>query len=175
MAYVEAFSRCLIGLVFLLSAASKAPVGGGFTQFRDSLSEMRLLAPRAVRPVAALVVLGEAAVPLLLSTLPAAGFAAAAVLLLGFTAAIVTVLRRGTPAACRCFGGGRPARFRRYHVARNAVLLVVSGIGAAAVRADPPTRWPEAMVAAAAGIVVAVLVTRLDDLVELFTPLRADA
>jgi hypothetical protein len=175
MAYVEVFSRSLIGLVFLLSAASKAPIGTRFADFRTALSDMRLLGPRVVRPVAAVVVLGEAAVPLLLLTLPPAGFAVAGVLLLGFTAAIVAVLRRGTPAACRCFGGSRPAPFRWHHVVRNAALLVVAGVGAAAVSSEPSTRWQEAVVATAAGLVVAVLVAHLDDLVDLFTPFRADA
>jgi hypothetical protein len=53
MAYVEVFSRGLIGLVFLLSGCAKTPSGG-------SLSGMRLLRREAVRPVAAVVVAGEA-------------------------------------------------------------------------------------------------------------------
>lgn len=173
MAYVEVFSRSLIGVVFLLSAWSKRPLGGRFEEFVGSLAGMRVVGRRSVRPVAAVVVAGEAAAPVLLLVLPLPGFVVAGLLLLGFCAAIVTVLRRGTPAACRCFGGAKPAQFRWHHVARNAVLIAVAGAGAAAVTADPSLPWPVVAVAGAAGLVVAVLVTRIDDLIDLFAPLPA--
>jgi hypothetical protein len=173
MAYVAVFTRSLIGLVFLLSAWSKLPLGNRFDEFAASLTDMRLLAGRYVRPVAALVVAGEAAVPVLLLTLPVPGFAVAGALLLGFSAAIAVVLRRGTPAACRCFGRARPAQFRWHHAVRNAVLLGVAGAGAAAVAVHPSVPWQVAVVAVPAGLVVAALVAHLDDLVDLFAPVRA--
>lgn len=173
MAYVEVFSRSLIGLVFLLSAVSKLPVGNRFEEFVGSLAAMRVLGRRYARPVAAVVVAGEAAVPVLLLLLPLPGFVVAALLLLGFCAAIVTVLRRGTPAACRCFGGAKPARFQWHHVVRNAVLIAVAGVGIAAVASGPSLPWQTVVVTAPAGLIVAVLVARLDDLVELFAPVKA--
>ena len=174
MAYVEVFGRCLIGVVFLVSAWSKRPVGGRFKQFSDSLAAMRLLPARAVVPVAAVVVVLEAAAVVLLM-LPvhlsaAAGFVLAAVLLLGFAGSIAMVLRRGVQASCRCFGGSGSAPFRAHHIVRNLVLVAVAGAGLVAALAEPAFVWEAVALGAVPGVVVALLVTRLDDLVELFAP-----
>ncbi|MDP9798687.1 hypothetical protein J2S43_007199 [Catenuloplanes nepalensis] len=173
MAYLEVFTRGLIGLVFLLSAWSKMPIGDRFGEFAASLAGMRLLPGRFARPAATLVVAAEAVTPVLLLTIPVLGFALAAALLLGFTVSIVTVLRRGTRATCRCFGGSAPARFRWHHVARNVALLVVTATGTAAVSAQPSVPWQVAAVGSAAGLAVALLVAHLDDLVGLFAPIPA--
>jgi hypothetical protein len=173
MAYVEVFSRSLIAVVFLLSAWSKRPVGNRFEEFAGSLAAMRVLGARSVRPVAGLVVAAEAAVPVLLLALPWPGFVVAGGLLLGFCVAIVVVLRRGTAAECRCFGGARPARFRWHHVVRNAALIAVAGAGVVAVAAGPALPWPVVAVMAPPGLIVAVLVAHIDDLVDLFAPVRA--
>jgi hypothetical protein len=172
MAYVEVFCRSVLGLLFVLSAWSKLPLGSRFDEFAASLAAMRLLGGRSVRPVAALVVAGEVAVPVLLLVLPLPGFVLAGVLLAAFLTAIVVVLRRGTAAACRCFGGAKPVRFRWHHVVRNALLLGVAGAGVAAVVADPSVPWEATVVTVPAGLVVAVLVAHTDDLVDLFAPVR---
>jgi hypothetical protein len=175
VAYVEVFSRCLIGVVFLVSAWSKRPGSGRFRQFSDSLAAMRLLPSRAVVPVAGVVVAAETAVVLLLLPQPvrllaAAGFALAVVLLLAFAVSIGMVLRRGVQASCRCFGGSGSAPFRRHHIARNLVLVAVAVAGLVAVLAEPALTWEAVILGAVPGAVVALLVTRLDDLVALFTP-----
>jgi hypothetical protein len=178
--YVEVFSRCLIGVVFLLSAWSKLPVADRFRQFAGSLAAMRLLPERLVGPVAAGVVAAEAAVPLLLLPLPVralavAGFALAAVLLLGFAVAIVAVLRRGVQASCRCFGGSREARFRPHHVVRNLVLVAVAGLGLGAALLQPSVPWQVLALAVPPAFIAAVLVTHLDDVVDLFAPAAGPA
>jgi hypothetical protein len=168
VAYVEVFSRCVIGVVFLVSAWSKRP--GSFTQFSDSLATMRLLPARAVVPVAGVVVGLETVVVLLMALLPAPGFALAVVLLLGFAGAIAVVLRRGVQASCRCFGGSGAAPFRVHHIVRNLVLVAVAVAGFVAVLAGAALTWQAVALGAVPGVVVALLVTRLDDLVALFAP-----
>ncbi|RSM59803.1 methylamine utilization protein MauE [Actinoplanes sp. ATCC 53533] len=177
MSHLELFSRCLIGLVFVISAVEKAGGRARFREFRSSLSGMRVLPAGLVGPVAGLVVAGEVTVPLLLlapwpsEAAPFAGFTVATLLLGGFTTAIAAVLRRGTPAACRCFGGA-DAPFGRRHVARNLALAAVAAAGAIATVADQPVTW-RAVVAVPAAVLCAVIVARLDDLVALFTPAPA--
>lgn len=175
MAYVEVLGRCLIGVVFLFSAWSKRPGGGRFKQFSDSLAAMRLLPARFVVPIATVVVCAEAAVVLLLVPQPlrllaVAGFALAIVLLLGFAVSIGLVLRRGVQASCRCFGGSGAAPFRRHHIVRNLVLVAAAGAGLVAALAEPSLSWEAVALAGVPGVVVALLTTRLDDVVELFAP-----
>jgi hypothetical protein len=175
VAYVEVFGRCLIGMVFVFSAWSKRPGAGRFQQFSDSLAAMRLLPGRFVRPVATVVVCAETAVVLLLLPLPprplaVAGFALAIVLLVGFAVSIGMVLRRGVRASCRCFGGSGAAPFRRHHIVRNLVLVAVAGAGLVAALAEPALTWEAVLLAGVPAVVLAFLTTRLDDVVDLFTP-----
>lgn len=172
------FSYCLLATVFLMSGVGKAYSGGQFRGFAESLRAMRLLGDAAVVPVSAAVVAAELAVPLLIAAyavpgLSLAGLGLAAGLLASFTAAIIVVLRRGTPASCRCFGGSGAAPFGRRHVVRNLVLIAVAGGGAVATLRDPQVGWQSLVLGAAAGVSVALLVARLDDLVALFAPLPA--
>jgi hypothetical protein len=176
VAYVEVFGRFLIGMVFLFSAWSKRPGSGRFTQFRDSLAAMRLLPARFVVPVATVVVGAETAVVLLLLVpqplhlIAVAGFALTIVLLLGFAVSIGLVLRRGVQASCRCFGGTGAAPFRRHHIVRNLVLVAAAGAGLVAALAEPAFTWEAVTLAGAPAVVLALLTTRLDDVVELFAP-----
>jgi hypothetical protein len=178
VAYVEVFSRCLIGVVFLVSAWGKRPGSGRFRQFSDSLAAMRLLPARAVVPVAGIVVAAETAVVVLLLPLPlrppaVAGFALAIVLLLGFAVSIGMVLRRGVQASCRCFGGSGAAPFRPHHIVRNLVLVAAAVAGLVAAVAGPALTWPAVVLGGVPGAIVALVVTRLDDVVDLFAPAPA--
>lgn len=173
--YLEVFSRCLIGVVFLFSAWSKRPGSGRFREFSDSLAAMRLLPAPLVRPVAAVVVAAETAVVLLVAPLPvrllaAAGLALAVLLLAGFAVSIGLVLRRGVQASCRCFGGSSAAPFRRHHIVRNVLLVAVAGAGLVAVLAGPALTWEALLLAGVPAAVLGLLTTRLDDVVELFAP-----
>ncbi|GIJ59601.1 methylamine utilization protein MauE [Virgisporangium aurantiacum] len=169
------FGRCLIGVVFLFSAWGKRPGAGRFRQFSDSLAAMRVLPTRFVRPVATVVVGAETAVVLLLLPQPlrplaVAGFALAIVLLLGFAVSIGLVLRRGVQASCRCFGGSGAAPFRRHHIVRNLVLVTAAGAGLVAALAEPAITWEAVALGGGPAVVLALLTTRLDDVVELFAP-----
>jgi hypothetical protein len=175
MSYLLVFSRCLLALVFLASAASKLRGRPAFRAFADSLRTMNLLPARVVVPVAGAVAVVEAMVPLLLVPLPGAavttvGFTVAAALLAAFTVAVAVVLHRGTRVSCRCFGEAAAAPFGRHHLARNVVLTVVAGIGAYASLGDSGVTVRTAVLAVPLGVVSALIVVRLDDLVALFLP-----
>lgn len=184
MVYVVVGCQYLIGVVFLVSAASKLRSRAGLRGFGASLRQMRLLPSRGVGAVALLVAAAEAAVAVLLVAATAlgpatastaavltVGFTGALALLISFSAAILAAMHRGSRAPCRCFGtaniplGGR-------HVLRNGVLAAAAGVGlAGAVGGTPPA--PDlggVVVGAAGGITLAVLTVVSDELVELFAP-----
>ncbi|MCW3815089.1 hypothetical protein ONA91_11540 [Micromonospora sp. DR5-3] len=178
MSYLFVFSRCLLALVFLASAASKLRGRPAFRAFADSLRTMNVLPAQLVVPVAGAVAAAEATVPLLLVPLPGAavatvGFTVAAALLAAFTVAIAVVLHRGVPVSCRCFGEAAAAPFGRHHLARNVVLTVVAGLGAYASLGDPGVPIRAAVLAVPLGAVGALIVVRLDDLAALFLPATA--
>ncbi|MEH1125392.1 MauE/DoxX family redox-associated membrane protein [Micromonospora sp. CPCC 206061] len=179
MPYLLLFAQCLIGLTFVLSVAGKLRGGRAFRAFEESLRGMALLPGRLVRPVAAVVVAAEAAVPVLLplpgSPFTTAGFLLGGALLAAFTAAVALVLRRGTAAECRCFGGTAPAPLRRHHIVRNAALIAVAAAGAYAAWRGTATTGQAAAVAAPLGLVAALAVAYLDDLLALFAPARPGA
>jgi hypothetical protein len=160
--------RCVVGVVFLVAVVGKAR--GTLDAFADSV---RALVPgvRRHRAVAGGVIAAEAAVPVLVA-IPGtarAGAGWAAAVLLAFTAAIVVALRRGHGEPCRCFGGATVPLGRR-HVLRNVLLL------AAAV----PAAFPVPAAGDPAGIALAVfaggcaalVITRFDEITELFSPTR---
>jgi methylamine utilization protein MauE len=96
-----------------------------------------------------------------------AGFAGAAVLLAVFTVAIGLLLRRGDRRPCHCFGV-TDIPLGPAHLVRNLVLLALAVTGFSV----PGSEFAVAGVALAcvAGVVVAVLMVRFDDLVTLFAP-----
>jgi hypothetical protein len=162
MSALSVAARCLLGVVFLVSALSKRD----FPTFSLSLRRMRIVPPAWVTPVAAMVVAAEAlTVALLAIPGTALGFALAIVLLGSFTAAIVAVLSRGITEPCPCFGP-KAAPLGWEHLGRNVFLLAVAVLGGLAGSGAASTG--ALVVAAAAGLIVGALITRLDDLVALF-------
>jgi hypothetical protein len=159
------FARSVLALVFVVAAVGKLRDRAAFVA---SVRELRV-APAA--PVAAAVVAAELLVVLLLvpgrPAATAAGLALAAGLLLAFTAAVVSALRRGLAAGCRCFGASTASPYGRRHVARNLALAVVAVAGAAAAPADPAVTGPVVLAAVPLAALAALVVTRLDDLVAL--------
>jgi uncharacterized membrane protein YphA (DoxX/SURF4 family) len=162
--YLLVAARCLLGLVFAVSAFGKLRSPAAF---RAEFAGMAVVPGPAVGPVAALVIVLEAAVPVLLivpATVPA-GLLLAAALLVAFSVGIAVTLARGTGAACRCFGAaGSP--FGRRHLLRNG-LLVALAAGAAAAGADTLPPVPGALLSSFAGLVAALLVVGFDDLAAL--------
>jgi hypothetical protein len=172
MGYVEVACRFAVGVVFVVSAASKLRGAAALREFVRSLRRMDVLPPAMVGPVAAVVVAAEVVVVALL-VMPVtagavAGFALAALLLAGFGVAIVVSVRRGRRVACRCFGSSATP-LGPWHLVRNAALLAVAGLGLAAAGLVATSPAP-VVVAAMAGLLVGGLATATDDLVELFRP-----
>ncbi|MER5701589.1 MauE/DoxX family redox-associated membrane protein [Micromonospora sp. NPDC002296] len=174
MSYFTIGVRCLIGAVFLASALSKVSGRRALPAFVASLRALRLLPARAVRPVAVLVVVAEFTLCGLLAVPhpagAAAGLAGSAGLLLIFAAGIGTAVRRGTRTPCRCFGASTVPLSSR-HVVRNVLLAGLAGLAAPAAAMGAAGGAPPGglLLAASAGLVLAVLVVALDDLAVLFT------
>jgi uncharacterized membrane protein YphA (DoxX/SURF4 family) len=162
MAYVAVTARVLVGLVLVVSTAGKLRDYAGFTA---SIHDFRVVPRTSVPLVAATVTVTEAAVPMLL-VIPVAARAGAALAVALFavlTAAVWSAVWRETGAACRCFGA-RHETLGRWHVVRNITLL---GCAIAALGGGPvvPAGLAVALGAGAAG---ALVVLRLEDLVDLF-------
>lgn len=104
MAYILAFCRIAIGLVFLLSGIGKAR---NLARFRQTINSFRLLPERFSSGAALLFLLSEFAVVVLMliggpCLLPS--FLLAALLLAIFCAALASVLARAIKTSCNCFG-----------------------------------------------------------------------
>ncbi|WP_425587066.1 MauE/DoxX family redox-associated membrane protein [Streptomyces violaceusniger] len=175
--YLVIAVRAMIGVVFLIAFLSKSAGRGRFAAFVESLPAMGVVPPRLVGPAAGAVVTAEGAVCALLIApsegATVTGLALAAGLLSVFAAAMARTIRRGTGAACRCFGASAAPLGRR-HLLRNVLLTAVAAAAGLMTLADrAPTTATGALVAAAAGLVAGALVTVLDDLAALFGPSRA--
>ncbi len=124
------------------------------------------------------MLLCEAAVPVLLAlpgTAPA-GLGLAGAVLATFTVALGRAWRRGVREPCRCFGAGA-APLSRAQVVRNGLLTTIAAAGLAAALRWPAPSAPGAGAAAAgialaalAGVIAAMVLIRLDDIVALFAP-----
>ncbi|MFI0453956.1 MauE/DoxX family redox-associated membrane protein [Actinomadura sp. 6N118] len=182
MEYVYFGCRCLIGVVFIASVAGKT----GNSAFRDFVRATRTLlaavVPRkvsrkAAQPVSVTVLAAEVAVPVAL--VPAAtmrlGLGLAAILLLAFGLFIAAALKRGVRTSCRCFGASSAAPLRKHHLVRNA-LLVAAALAGMAGSGDLGSAHSGGLVlAGGVGLVAAVLVARMDDLIYLVTPWAGSA
>ncbi|MGH3758720.1 MauE/DoxX family redox-associated membrane protein [Actinophytocola sp.] len=183
-------SYLLIGLlavptvVFGLSAWSKLVAQRAFAA---SLRPLRMMPQRLIRPVAVVVTAAELAVAVglgwtilagigLAPAGPAVGLVSlimAGVLLAVLTVGIALALRRGARATCACFGAtARPLGGR--HLVRNGFLIavVLAGLVVRALTGDGTAEFAGAVVGLAGGALGALILVRLDDLVELFAPTR---
>jgi len=168
MGYVTIAAQAMLATVFAWAGLGKVLRRGAYPRFLAELRAMRLVRPGAVPVVGALAVTAELTVAVLLLAPPLArsGFVLAGLTLAALTWAVGVTLRRGTAARCRCFGtAGRELGHR--HVVRNGVLLAVAVVGA--VPAGPSgAAFAGTVVGLCAGALAAVLVIRLDDVVDLF-------
>jgi peroxiredoxin len=126
--YLLVFSRIALGLLFAYSFVAKAR---DVAQFAGSIGRFELLPQRWTKPSARLFLGSEAAVVVLLilggRLLPLA-FALAGLLLLLFTLALLSALRRGIKTSCYCFGAtDKPLTY--YDVGRNAGFIACSLLG----------------------------------------------
>lgn len=167
MALLATGCRCLLAVVFVLSVSGKVRSRTGFEGFVGSVGT---LVPRwrsRRRSIAACVVAVETVIVVLLAVPATArvGAALAAVVLLGFTTAILAALRRGSMASCRCFGVSTvPLGWR--HVVRNGLLLAAVAVAGAADRVPSDPAW--VVLAVISGVIGGVFVALFDELVDLF-------
>ncbi|MEU9826211.1 MauE/DoxX family redox-associated membrane protein [Micromonospora chersina] len=159
--YVEIGCRVLLGTVLLAAAVGKVSGRDAYREFTRSVRDMGY---RPAGPLAAAVVAAEFTAVVLLAVIPLAGLLSSAALLLAFTLAVATNLRRGG-ATCRCFGR-TAVPLGRHHVWRNAFLVGCAIAGALAPAG--PVRPGEAVVAVAGGLLTGVLVVMTDELRYLF-------
>jgi hypothetical protein len=102
LAYTMTFCRLVLVFVFGLSLAGKLADRGHFT---STIGAFGLLPARLHQAAAALILAGEfAALGLLAGGWLRIGFALAGLLLILFTVALASVLRRGIQTPCNCFG-----------------------------------------------------------------------
>src|SRR5579863_4975642 len=127
MPYVVLACRCLIGMVFAVSAISKLRSGRAYRAFTSWLGTLPRLGTADTRPLAAAFAATEVAVVAMLA-LPwtwRAGLLSAAAVLAVFAAGAVVIARSGVRAPCLCFGAAAAPVGRR-HVLRNAALSAVA-------------------------------------------------
>ncbi|HZR55085.1 MAG TPA: MauE/DoxX family redox-associated membrane protein [Streptosporangiaceae bacterium] len=186
---VLALAACVYGT----SSGTKLANRTNYAAFRDGLAETSLVPRRLLPATAAVLAGGEAIVAaglLLALALVAGGLAgsvpvAAAALACGtvlagvLAAGVIAVVRSGTKASCACFGAKAGRELSGAHVGRNVALLalLIAGLIANAFRHGTPAAPAAAatVVAIVAGAVVALLLIRFDDLVDLFAPVSRPA
>jgi hypothetical protein len=172
--------------VYCTSAVAKLRGRQPYRSFRAGLGSTALV-PARLLPVTAGILVGcEATVAAGLAAagvLAAVGLAGAATvtalalggaaLLTGVLAVgIAVVIRRGTAARCACFGMKSGRALGVPHLTRNIGLLALVAVGLAADHATHGRPVPAGIaVAAVAGVVTGLLLTRFDELVMLFTPI----
>lgn len=177
----------MAGGVYGTSAGAKLASRRRYAAFRNSLNDTELVPGRLLTLTAAAMAGAElivaagmtVATALMAAGLPGARAASTAALtcaiaLTGVLAAGVTVvIRAGTRAVCACFGARATRPLGGSHLVRNLGLLALltTGLIGTVAGHDEPTA-SGASVAIAAGLVVALLVTRLDDLILLFVPVQ---
>ena len=147
----------------------------GFADFRVALADYRLVPWWASGVAARLVVVAELLTALLLASAVGRrlGFAAAAGLLVLYTAAIAVNLLRGRRHIdCGCFGSAHRAPLGGGLVLRNAALvaLALAGLGPAAAR---PLVSADALTAAGGTLLLALLYASVNRLIENAPRLRA--
>lgn len=173
MTFFLIFARCALGVTFAVSFGGKVWGARRYAAFTAACGELAPWAPK--RLVAPLVVAAELAVvaALAVPVTVQAGLALAVLLLAAFTVAIIGVLRRRRQVACQCFGTSSSPLGSR-HVVRNVLLLMVA-VGAVATGEPAGASQPvEVLVPALlAGGAVGAAVAFLDDIAELFLPIKS--
>lgn len=111
------------------------------TSFRGSLSSYHMFGSAQQQFLVVVVPAVEAAtaLALLVPTTRTLGSALAAVILILFTAVLVTARWRGLRVSCGCFGAGRSVPVSLFALARNAFLLAAALAGFFVASPDHPS------------------------------------
>ncbi|MCA2213524.1 MauE/DoxX family redox-associated membrane protein [Jidongwangia harbinensis] len=159
-----------LALAFVLAAAVAGKLRSA--ESRDEYTRMfrDVGLPSALRrPAAAGLVAAELAT-LVLLVLPwtaSVGAAAAVLLFATLTAGVHQIVRSERKVTCNCFGGGGDAELSTVHVFRNLFLVGLS-VAALLLSLDGGSADLAQMAVAAFGaVIIAAVVSRLDELVDL--------
>lgn len=175
-------------VIYGMSAVAKLRSRQAYRAFRAGLAATALVGRPLAGSAAAALAAAEAVVTALCATAlilvfstgagsSGAGLQGVAGVALGGAAALAAVLtagvavsvRRGVTAPCACFGSRGQQPLSGVHVTRNAFLLAIFAAGAVGTYAGHwPARPAAAVLAATAGGLAALLLSRLDDLTALF-------
>ncbi|GAA4464292.1 MauE/DoxX family redox-associated membrane protein [Phytohabitans houttuyneae] len=143
MTYLQLASRGVLGFVMALAVVGKLSGRRPWRDFQASLGGFGWM-PRPWWPaVAALVVLAEATVVglVLHPATATAGLLFGGLLVLAVSVAVLGARRAGREVRCHCFGGDA-GPIGKAHLARNVVLLLVCGTGAASSAVTTATPGP---------------------------------
>ena len=169
--YLLTFSRVTIGLIFAYSFLAKVR---DVNQFTRTITNFKLLPDQLSQPAAALLLIGELTVVILIiaggQLLPVA-FGLAILLLLVFTVALAWTLARRIQTPCNCFGAsGQPVT--AYDLWRNVsfILCAAGGWDISRLGDVRPLTWVEWSVIAVPALVFVMLTTHLGEIVALFQP-----
>jgi hypothetical protein len=169
-AYVFLAARCLLGVVFAVSAASKVRGRPAFRAFSAWITGLPVLTTGIRRVLALLIPAVEVAIVVLLA-LPGtvvAGLWLAAATMAVFAAGTLVIVRRGVAEPCQCFGASTTPLQTR-HTVRNAALCAVALTGVLASQALTAPRQPVGVaLSVGVAVVAALVVVFLDDLAVLF-------
>lgn len=163
------FSQALIAAVFTASAVGKVRDRSGFTK---SIGTFKVVPDSWLRFVAPLLLAAEVTTVALLcaGVLPAVdrviplGLGLGVLLLVTYTAGLISVRVRKMHVNCHCFGATTvPVSW--YDVVRNAVLVAGAALGlAAGVPADRPAAT-DAILIALIALAAALVITNLSNVV----------
>lgn len=120
--YIFAFSRCAIGLVFLISFLGKIR---DMRSFQSAISNFKLLPHWLERPAALGFMTGELVVVVLLilgGSWARYGLLIALLMLVAFSVALGAVLARGIQTSCNCFGPNQQ-NISFYEIVRNSGFI----------------------------------------------------
>lgn len=134
--YGLAFLRWVIGLVFAWSCVSKLC---NTSTFMETIGRFKLLPARFHRITALAFLVGEVAIVTAMlfgETLLLWGFLLAALMLLTFCIALVSVLMRRIQTPCNCFGSANKP-VSPYDIARN-VIFILCALGGASIVISAP-------------------------------------
>ena len=168
-AYMFAFCRIVIGLVFLFSSAGKILQMRAFVQ---TIQRFHLLPTRLNAPAAAFFLCGECAVVIFLGiggSLLLPGFVLAGLLLLLFCAAMATVIARGIHTSCNCFGTSEK-EVTRTDIWRNAgfILCTLGGCSALRLGVQESLNLAEWVIVGLGALIFVIIWLQLQEIVSLF-------
>lgn len=168
--FILAFCRITVGITFLISFVGKV---GNIHLFYKTILNIDVLPGKTAKPIAFVVLGLELFVfcsMLLGNGVLDYGFLIAILMLIAFTSALISVLKRKIYMPCNCFGTGNKP-IAPYDVARNIIIIICSSTGFLISATFTDIRmvleWPEWGLVFLAATTFTVMLLGLRDLVDL--------